>query len=80
MSLNHKLVILSTGSFSVFIKERPGFFVTKRKNESSQEKHLTFWRGHDRVSAIQKGCDEDGPEPYPSRELPAGERQQDASR
>jgi hypothetical protein len=27
----------------------------------------------------EKGCDEDGPEPYPSRELPAGERQQDAS-
>ena len=27
----------------------------------------------------EKGCDEDGPEPYPFRELPVGERQQDAS-
>ena len=26
-----------------------------------------------------KGCDEDGPEPYPFRELPFGARQQDAS-
>ena len=26
-----------------------------------------------------KGCDEDGPEPYLSRELPVGVRQQDAS-
>ena len=27
----------------------------------------------------EKSCDEDGPEPYPFRELPVGERQQDAS-
>ena len=27
----------------------------------------------------EKGCDEDGPESYPFRELPVGERQQDAS-
>ena len=27
----------------------------------------------------EKSCDEDGPEPYPFRELPVGERQQGAS-
>ena len=47
--------------------------------QSSGEKHLTFIRAHVTVATIWKGCDEDGPEPYPFRELPVGERQQDAS-
>ena len=79
MSLNHKPPVLSTGTFSIFIYVISLIFVPKGNFTSAQEKHLTFHRGHDRVSTIRKGCDEDGPEPYPSRELPAGERQQDAS-
>ena len=42
------------------------------------EKHLTFWRGHDRVGTILKSFDEDGQISRSFRELAAGASQCDA--
>ena len=47
MSFCHKSPCLSTGSFPIFEGVEREIFGAKGKNCFAQEKHLTFWCGHD---------------------------------